>query len=157
MCVCLWACLLPVRHVKDSRRCGEIQRWACFITSHIETNLCPFTWRTASYSLTKLASCCGVRGTSTGTQSHTLTHTHKITGKSSHAIMCISPVPSCKNSNLNEWIIRCPVSIALKHTCMTTLSVAGSRCGVIAVIVAGCAPVYKACTPPPCGTMWHRS
>lgn len=55
------ACCLLVRHVKDSRRSAEIQWWACFITSHIETNLWPFSWRTASYSLTKLASCCGVK------------------------------------------------------------------------------------------------
>lgn len=73
-----------VRHVKDSRRCCRFQRWACFITSHIETNLCPFTWRTASYSLTKLASRCGVRGPP---QACTLTHTQSQIGKGRHPIM----------------------------------------------------------------------
>lgn len=73
-CACVCVCVLLPRHVKDSRRCSEIHWWACFITSHIETNLCPFTWRTASYSLTKLAWRFGVKE-----PQHTHTHTHSWT------------------------------------------------------------------------------
>lgn len=165
MCVCVFVyqrvyvyifvgvCLLLERHVKDSRRCGEIQWWACFITSHIETNLCPFTRRTASYSLTKLASRCGVRGPP---QAHT--HNHRGRYRQSCNIVHGSPPPLL--SRKLPYIFARPVarfpSLTLTHM-LTHSPGEGSGCGVIAVIVVGCvcAPVMEVCRPP-CGTRQHR-
>lgn len=138
--------LLLARHVKDSRRCGEIQWWACFITSHIETNLCPFTWRTASYSLTKLASCCGVRGPP---QTHT--HNHRGRYRQSRNIVYFFSLPPPFHATLT-CITACPVPHFHTHT------LPGWRQYMHAgVIVAGCMFVSEACRPLPCEIMWHRS
>lgn len=127
LCVCVsvcartlvGVCLLLARHVKDSRRCGEIQRWACFITSHIETNLCTFTWRTASYSLTKLASRCGVRGPPQARRT-TLLHTHTVGGRymqSCNNVFFFSlSLLSCKNSQQNKHKRMSHPSFSLFHT-----------------------------------------
>lgn len=139
------------RHVKDSRRCGEIQWWACFITSHIETNLCPFTWRTASYSLTKLASCCGVRGPP---QTHTHTHSHRGRYRQSRNIMYFFSLPPPFHATLT-CITACPVPHLHTHT-HTLSPTEGSTCMQGQLWQVACF-VSEACRPPPCEIMWHRS
>lgn len=164
-CVCAL-----VRHVKDSRRCSEIQWWACFITSHIETNLCPFTWRTASYSLTKLARQCGVRGPLQARTSTPDLTTHTQSQRQVQAVMqwCAPPHPRHASTHTCLLNLMSLPSLFFFHILTHTHTRAHPHgpllepcgCGVIAVTVAGCVFVplsSLACRPPPCGTMWHRS